>query len=111
MQKNQQLVVALYALIFLMMFVCPPWNCIDRGTKNVTQMGYGPFWQPPVVKEKLEGSQTPGNPFQPYVAGYIANEVDMFRLIVQIVLLTVSCGVIFTMAYQKPAGPRAVPKL
>ena len=65
-------------------------------------MGYGPFWEPPVEKEKLAGSQSPGNPPQAYSPAYTANTVDTFKLMMQIVLLTITCGVAYPLVHQKP---------
>jgi hypothetical protein len=104
MHKIQQLVVLLAVLAIVLMSAYPPWVFVDED-KMRHPMGYAPIWQPPVERSQ-NSVDLLGFKLQLNVQTKTANNIDLYRLIMQIaVLAAVTGGAVFLLK----RGPASTP--
>ncbi len=101
MNKTQQLIVFFGLILVAAMGAYPPWMYVDD-EKVAHPMGYAPIWKPPVVVQR-DSANILGFKLQLDVQTQAANNIDMYRLLMQIAILSAVTGGAVLLLRRTPA--------
>ncbi len=90
MHKTQKFIVLVGIILIILMGVYPPWLYIDEG-KIEHPMGYAPIWRPPIERHH-NTAELFGVKLQLDFQDKTANTIDLFRLFMQIAVLSAVTG-------------------